>query len=189
MTAPLAPENTHSAPDPEATALARRYGAGDRFRVLYRAPQQATSKLADDQLGEVVVSSSNPPDQALSLPTIPSGGKFTQTVEITANIVGRGRLRADITGVVSRKQPRIKHTDHIAQYRIAGELFYVEVKNRRTYLRHPKWSLMGAGRTLANAEVALLEEAGLVVRVFGKIPPAQLDEEAEDMLNFARRIA
>jgi hypothetical protein len=87
------------------------------------------------------------------------------------------------------ERPRIQRTDHIAQYRIAGEMFYVEVKSRRTYLQHPRWSLMGAGRSLADAEVALLKEAGLVVRVFQKIPAAELDEEAERMLNFARRIA
>lgn len=185
------------------SSLADRYGAATKFRVAYQVRQQATSKPDDDRDGEVAVSDSNPPDQSLSLPTIPAGSSVTPpgvAREIRANIVGRGTLRADLTVVRSAarakaeqsegvKRPKIKRTDHIAQYRIAGEMFYVELKSRRTYLRHPRWSLMGAGKTLAEAEVALLEEAGLVVRVFGKMAAAELDEEAERMLNFARRIA
>lgn len=188
------------------SSLMHRYGAAERFRVAYRAPQHATSQPADDRSGEVALSDSNPPDQDLSLPTIPASSSVTPpaamgaVIDLTATIAGVGTLRADLTVVRSlarekaeRRErvrlPKIKRTDHIAQYRIAGEMFYVEVKSRRTYLRHPRWSLMGAGKTLAAAEVALLEEAGLVVRVFGKMPAAELDEEAERMLNFARRIA
>lgn len=192
MTSPLVAENTKASLDADAAALARRYGAGDRLPVVYRVPQQATSKLEDNRGGEVAVSNSNPPDQFIGLPTIPSGSKLfppsVRQTNLTANLAGHGALRADLT-VVKHKRPRIKRTDHIAQYRIAGEMFYVEVKGRRTYLRHPRWSLMGAGKTLANAEVALLDEAGLVVRVFGNMAAAELDEEAERMLNFARRIA
>lgn len=173
MTVPL--ESATTSPDPAATALATRYGARERFHVVYRVPEQATSRPESDPAGEVAVSDSTPADQAISLPTIPSGSALTPPATV------KQREKA--------KRPKIRRTDHVARYRIAGELFYVEVKSRRTYLRHPRWSLMGAGRTLRDAEVALLDEARLVVRVFQKIPAAELDEEAERMLNFARRIA
>jgi hypothetical protein len=175
MTAPLVTESTLASPDPAAAALAKRYGAVERFRVVYQAPQQATSEPEDDPAGGVAVSDSTPPDQALSLPTIPSGSVlFPPAVKAKK--------------VKKVKRPKIKSTDYVAQYRIAGEMFYVEVKSRRIYIRHPRWSLMGAGKDLKAAELALLDEAGMVVRVYEQIPARDLDGEAEKMLNFARRL-
>ncbi len=55
MTVPLVSENTKASLDPDAAALARRYGAEDRLPVVYRAPQQATSKVEDDRGGDLTV--------------------------------------------------------------------------------------------------------------------------------------
>jgi hypothetical protein len=176
MTSPLVVESTIASTDPAAAALAKRYGIGERLRVVYQAPQQATSEPEDDPAGEVAVSDSTTPDQALSLPTIPSGA-----------VLHPPAVKAEKAKKV--KRPKIKSTGYIAQYRIAGEMFYVEIKSRRIFIRHPKWSLMGAGKDLEAAELALLDEAGIVVRVYDQIPARDLDEEAEKMLNFARRIA
>ncbi len=96
---------------------------------------------------------------------------------------------SDSSPMPTFKPIRFKRTSYVAQYRIAGEMFYVEVKSRRTYIRHPRWSLMGAGKDLQAAERALFDEAAMVVRVYQQISARDLDEEAEKMLNFARRIA
>lgn len=165
--------------------LLQRYGApaDPSRRMVYRAVPRPTSQPRDETGGEADVSDSNAPDQSLTPPV-----EGPKTIDLEAKMVGTGTLTASLE-VVKRPRPTIKRTDHIAQYRIAGEMFYVEVEGEETYLRHPRWSLMGAGKSLADAEVALLEEAGLVARVFGAMSPGELDEEAERMLNFARRIA
>jgi len=168
-----------------ASDLLQRYGApaDPSHRMVYRAVPRPTSQPGDETGGEANVSDSSAPDQPLPPPV-----EGEKTSDLKAKMVGTGSLTANLE-VVKRPRPTIKRTDHIAQYRIAGEMFYVEVEGEETYLRHPRWSLMGAGKSLADAEVALLEEAGLVTRVFGGMSPAELDEEAERMLNFARRIA
>ncbi|MGH7630827.1 MAG: hypothetical protein ACREOF_15870 [Gemmatimonadales bacterium] len=145
-TLPVVPNNSSASP---GSSLAR-YGAAEKVRLVYQATQSPTSKPEENAAGGGGVSDSNPPavpaDQFLSLPTIPSGSKLTPP----SHAFPRKQI----------KRPKVKHTAaHLAQYRIAGELFYVEVKGRRTYIRHPRWSLMGAGMTLADAEVALFEEA------------------------------
>ena|SRR5215213_1045272 len=43
---------------------------------------------------------------------------------------------------------------------ICGEPFYVEVEEGTYYIRHDKWSLLGAGDSLLEAEQDLAVEAG-----------------------------
>jgi hypothetical protein len=87
------------------------------------------------------------------------------------------------------KLKRIKRTSHIAQYRIAGEMFYVEVRQRKYFMTHPAWSLMGAGKDLEAAEKDLFKNAGIVTRVYGRMDPRTMDDEAQKMYAFALRIA
>jgi len=74
-------------------------------------------------------------------------------------------------------------------YRIAGETFFLAIRRGRVTIRHPQWSLMGVGKTLADAEVALWREAAGIMRVYGAMPPATLDDEAARQFAFALRIA
>jgi hypothetical protein len=79
----------------------------------------------------------------------------------------------------------MRSTPHL----VAGEQFILTVGRASLRLDHPRWSLGAKGRTLGEAEVRLAREAGIVVRVFGAIPAAQLDDEALAQLAFALRIA
>lgn len=72
---------------------------------------------------------------------------------------------------------------------IDGELFQMRVMKRRVTLTHERWSLMGSGPTLGDAEVALRREASAVVRVFGAMDPATLDDDATNLLIYALRVA
>ena len=88
-----------------------------------------------------------------------------------------------------RRLIRIKTIPPRAKCRIGGETFFVEVERRRVYLKHPHWSLMGVGRTLLEAERALRDEAGMVVRVYGRKSPTALDYDALRLYHFALNIA
>lgn len=72
---------------------------------------------------------------------------------------------------------------------IAGETFQMRVQKRRIVLTHERWSLMGAGSSLGEAEIALRREAALVIEVFGPMAPATLDDDATAQLWFALRAA
>jgi len=88
-----------------------------------------------------------------------------------------------------KSQVKIKRRPVIAHYRIAGEVFSLEVRRGRVFITHPRWSLMGVGKTLAQADKALRNEAGVVARVYGEMPANTLDVEALRLYHFALRIS
>jgi hypothetical protein len=75
------------------------------------------------------------------------------------------------------------------KYRIGGETFIVHATKTRVRILHPRWSLIGAGKTFAAAERDLVNNAGIVVRVYGRMPASTVDYEALRMYHFALRIA
>lgn len=74
-------------------------------------------------------------------------------------------------------------------YRLDGEMFFAEVRKNRVTIKHPRWSLMGVGKNLGDAEIDLRREAAGVMRVYGAMSPRQLDDEAARQLAFALRVA
>jgi len=76
-----------------------------------------------------------------------------------------------------------------ARVAISGEIFLVGRRGKGVRIHHPRWSLMGAGKTFRDAEIALRHEASIVVRVYGSMSPAALDDEAAKQFAYAIRIA
>ncbi len=73
--------------------------------------------------------------------------------------------------------------------RIAGETFFMEFDEGTTYLRHPRWSLTGAGDSIVAAEKDLRSEARELVEVMSDMPARSLDPEAFQLYRFVLRIA
>ena len=73
--------------------------------------------------------------------------------------------------------------------RIAGERFFIEIEEDVVYVRHPRWSLMGAGDSIVAAEKELRSEARELAEVMSGIPPHTLDPEAFQLYRFVLRIA
>ena len=91
----------------------------------------------------------------------------------------RQRRKARIKTEVLRETP----------YVLAGERFLATMGKRGVIIQHPRWSLIGSGKTLAAAERDLVANAGIVMRVYGRKPASSLDYEARKMYHFALRIA
>ena len=72
---------------------------------------------------------------------------------------------------------------------LVGETFTVKTTSRRVRIVHPKWSLIGVGGSFSAALRDLLENAGIVVRVYGKMPRNTMDDEAFKMYRFAQSIS
>lgn len=72
---------------------------------------------------------------------------------------------------------------------LGGETFTVKTTSRRVRIVHPRWSLIGVGGSFSAALRDLLENAGIVVRVYGKMPRNTMDDEALKMYRFAQSIA
>lgn len=73
---------------------------------------------------------------------------------------------------------------------IAGEAFWLEPDEDSeggVVIRHPKWSLLGCGRTGIEAEIDLLAEAADLVPVFVHAPLTSLDAEALRLREFIIR--
>ncbi len=87
------------------------------------------------------------------------------------------------------KAPKVRRLPPTGIYRIAGETFAVHATKRRVRILHPRWSLIGTGSTFAAAEQDLRDNAGIVVRVYGRMAANSLDYDATRMYHFALRIA
>lgn len=74
------------------------------------------------------------------------------------------------------------------EIRIAGEGFFVETDGPTVYLRHPRWSLLGAGRSLFEAERDLRSEAAELAQVMSDMPLRELDYDALQLFHFVLRI-
>lgn len=82
---------------------------------------------------------------------------------------------------VLREAPRPK-------LRIGGEVFFIEVEAGTVYIRHPAWSLVGAGNTLVEAERDLRADASELAEVMASMPRNMLDHDAIDLFEFVLRI-
>jgi hypothetical protein len=62
-------------------------------------------------------------------------------------------------------------------FEVAGEPFYVEVADGFYYIRHNRWSLVGMGKTLTEAERDLLDEAADLREVLASTSSLPMDAE------------
>ena len=81
-------------------------------------------------------------------------------------------------------------TEHVATFplRIGGERFMAELDNDAVYIRHDRWSLLGSGQSLSEAEADLRQEAGELAEVLAGLPPHTLDVETMSLFRFVLRI-
>lgn len=73
-------------------------------------------------------------------------------------------------------------------YRFRGEPFELEIDDGIFSLRHPRWSLMGTGKTLLETETDLLDEAREVAHAMLELPIKTLSFEAFRLREFLLRI-
>lgn len=73
--------------------------------------------------------------------------------------------------------------------RIGTEPFLVEHDGDSYFLRHEKWSLVGAGDSVFTAYKDLLREASELAAAMHDIPMATMDQEAAKLYRFVLRIA
>jgi len=73
-------------------------------------------------------------------------------------------------------------------FEVAGEPFYVEVEDGFYYIRHDRWSLVGMGKTLAQAEQDLLGEAADLREALALPSPVPMDAELERLAAFLQRL-
>lgn len=67
---------------------------------------------------------------------------------------------------------------------IEGQRFIVEPEGDVIYIRHPRWSLVGFGDSLAAAERNMRDEAAAVAKVWFDMSPASMDHEALKLRDF-----
>ena len=72
-------------------------------------------------------------------------------------------------------------------YVVAGEPFYVEIEDGFYYIRHARWSLVGMGRTLPEAEQDLLSEASELRDVLDSPSHVPMDAELSRLSAFLHR--
>ncbi len=71
--------------------------------------------------------------------------------------------------------------------RLQGEQFFVERDDGVYYIRHERWSLLGAGDTLSAAYKDLLQGAKEVAPVYANTPLTELDDEGFQLTRFLLR--
>ncbi|MDP3149775.1 MAG: hypothetical protein Q8N83_11665 [Ignavibacteria bacterium] len=67
---------------------------------------------------------------------------------------------------------------------IGNESFLFEKEDNYYYLSHPKWSLVGMGKNLYEAEVDLLNEAKELLTDMRELPTESLSQEALNLLDY-----
>jgi hypothetical protein len=73
-------------------------------------------------------------------------------------------------------------------YEVAGEPFYVEMEDGFFYIRHERWSLVGMGKTLSEAERDLLSEASDLRDALAVPSTVPLDAELSRLAAFVHRL-
>ena len=71
----------------------------------------------------------------------------------------------------------------------ARERFFIEIEEGSVYIRHPRWSLMGAGDSIIAAEKDLRSEARELAEVMSDMPLHSLDLEAYQLYRFVLHLA
>src|SRR3990172_8547692 len=125
-------------------------------------------------LSVAAVKSSSTPGRRPSPPGTPSGKTWTVPKKGLSSIAFAERIRSVDSGPSAHPDAAPPHNDPTdtairflvvvqqpvrPEIRIAGEGFFVETDGPTVYLRHPRWSLLGAGRSLFEAERDLRSEA------------------------------
>ncbi|OIO16359.1 MAG: hypothetical protein AUJ54_11530 [Ignavibacteria bacterium CG1_02_37_35] len=67
---------------------------------------------------------------------------------------------------------------------ICDESFLLEKEDNHYYLSHPKWSLVGMGQNLYEAEIDLLKEAKELLKDMRELPTESLSKEALNLLDY-----
>ncbi len=83
---------------------------------------------------------------------------------------------------------KVKNQKRVLDYEIKGERFEIHLKNDLVYINHPKWSLVGMGGTLLDAEIDMLEEAKLIAEEYLEMEDSQLSYEAQKFKEYLIRI-
>jgi hypothetical protein len=73
-------------------------------------------------------------------------------------------------------------------YEVAGEPFFIEFEGDDVFIRHPKWSLLGNGSSLREAEDDLRNEARELSDVLSAIPAETLNSDAVRLRDFVSRL-
>lgn len=128
--------------------------------------------------------------RALSTPSDTSAEPDPSSTE-DAMMLGNGGLTSDewlpildLCAFVSPAQYAVSPT-----VEVGGEAFAVEVDEGTIYLSHPRWSLLGEGASLIEAEANLMEEARALLPVFLAKPITALSEDARALRDFLLRVA
>lgn len=125
--------------------------------------------------------------------TIPSeaGEAIASALRMTDVVVRAAPSRQGRSGTRPSPAPATVDVQTTGTVRIAGELFNIELDptSELVYLRHPRWSLLGAGATVAEAQEDMLQEATDLLSVLLGLPPGSLDEQARRLRDYLFRIA
>ena len=71
---------------------------------------------------------------------------------------------------------------------VNGEGFAVDKSDGQVFLVHPQWSLVGAGRTIAQARTNLLTEASELADEMRQLDQSSLSPQARRLREFVLRI-
>lgn len=86
-----------------------------------------------------------------------------------------------MANIDKRRKMKNLNKDYII---IKNEKFYIERENNLFYLVHPKWSLIGVGKTLHNAEINLIKEAKELFSVFKNISNKNLSNDGLELKKY-----
>lgn len=71
---------------------------------------------------------------------------------------------------------------------IHGEDFEVDLDGIWVLITHPRWSLVGIGSTLHEAEMGMIDDAKTVYNTFKDKDPQGVTPEWLDMMNYCQRL-
>lgn len=71
---------------------------------------------------------------------------------------------------------------------IHGEDFEVDLDGIWVLVAHPRWSLVGIGSTLYEAEIGMIDDAKAVYHAFKDEPPTNVASDWLDMMNYCQRL-
>lgn len=81
-------------------------------------------------------------------------------------------------------EPRPATVHSVGRLRIRHELFDIGFDDDMVYVTHPRWSLLGSGPTLRDAEIDLVREAAELAEVMADMEPSLLDRDARQLRAF-----
>lgn len=73
-------------------------------------------------------------------------------------------------------------------YEYKGERFDIKKENGLLYISHPKWSLVGMGDTLLDAEIDMINGAKIIADDYINVPESTLSQEAVNLKRYLLKI-